>query len=213
MDTDKKRLTEENWIDFCKRLHTGDIIFEESNDILGKLISWGTGNNSNIDPSHVFQYIGDGAGKIIEATNNGVVFDVIEKYKNKFINLQSRLVVYRIIDLTVNDLEKMKEKWNKMVGLKYGFLSYIGWSFYVLINKFTQLGGVFKLNILRNPFSKREAPICSQVIYMAIEDIENIKRLFKTKNYFYENCIPENLENILSYICLRVNDSFKYTLT
>ncbi len=213
MEKKREKLTNDQWIDFCKGLAECDIMLVEGKNILGRIIEWGTGNKNNLDPSHALMYLGDGSGKIIEATDKGVVYDVIEKYKKDVMNAKSRIVTFSIIDLSVDEAKKIKDVAKNLVGYKYGWASYIGWSIYGIVNKFTPFGGLLRKGWIKNPFSNEKSPICSQVVFELINSVDRIRDRLKKQGYCFENFIPESLERFTRTnpdLIQQKNDTMKY---
>jgi len=200
------KMTTEQWIEFCKKLMPGDIIHESEKNLIGGAISWGTEDSKGIDPNHSFQYIGDGVGKCIEACPDGTKYTQIDSFRNRVLKGTVRLWVDRINDLTVGELDLMKNKWKELVGKKYGWWTIAGFAIYGIFNRFTPFGGLFRM-FMRNPFANKNTPVCSQDVYLAVTEIERVKPFMKEMPF--ENATPNDLANWDLKFSKRILDTYR----
>jgi hypothetical protein len=203
---EKILLTEKQWIEFCKSLQAGDIIHVESNDFTGHAISFGTADSKGIDPAHSFQYVGDGVGKTIEADPKGTQWHIIDEYRSRAEKGEVRLIVDRVINLTVDELNNMKDKWKQLIGKPYGWMTIVGFGVYGLFNRLTPFGGLFRL-LMKNPLANKNSPVCSQSVYLAVTEINRIKPFMKELPF--ENATPNDLSNWDLLFCDRIMDTYR----
>ena len=169
-------MTEKRWIKFARSLNPGDILFTESVDPTGKIISWGTGNGNYCDPNHVFVYYGKeggASGCTVEALFDGVRFSNIDNYKDNVMKGKGRLLVFRLKNFNARDEEIMLDYMKKrQVGKRYNYLALAGFAITGLINNIPLVGGpvAWLLRKIPNPFAakKTSALICSRQTRNAI---------------------------------------------
>lgn len=199
------KMTQEQWIEFCKRLSPADVLFVETKNFfdVGTLIQWGTGNGNWLDPAHAFQYVGgDGNGRTIEADGKAVNWHIIDEYRDKVMKGDNRLVVMEAKEaLTVPELELIKKVWAEQHGKKYDIPALIGFGFYGIINRiFPPLGGLMR-KFMRNPLAGKDMYVCSRQVRTSFKLVKRIYEVL-TKGKFEESETPESL-------CERINLTHK----
>jgi len=187
-----KKVSDEKITELFKSLQPADIIFCEANNIIGWGISWGSGDGDNFNPCHAFQYIGNGAGETIEADGKTIARHFIEEYRKPLSTGEQRLVVFRIKDLTAEELELIKKAWKEDFGKKYnwGVIGLFGvWG---LVRNIPLLGGL--LGMLPNVAYNSDSMVCSQQVTQSLRYIDRLyKVLIKDKPV--SNMTPEELSD------------------
>ena len=108
-------------------LQPGDFIFFSGKSFVSRGIKMFTKSKW----SHVAMYVGGGKGYIIEATAAGVEKNELEP----LLRHTDAVAVARIPGLTVEDMERMKDKAYSMLGDKYDFWQLITFSLYFSFRK------------------------------------------------------------------------------
>jgi hypothetical protein len=100
----------------------------------------------------------------------------------------------------------MKNKWKELIGKPYGWATIAGFAVYGIFNRFTPLGGLFRM-FMKNPLANKNSPVCSQSVYLSVTEIPKVKQ-FMTKLLF-ENCTPCDLSSWDLNFCKRSLDTFR----
>jgi hypothetical protein len=196
--------TREDCIKFAVKLHTLDCFFVEGQDFVAKLVQFGTGdgkgyNNIPFDPNHVGVYIGEGQGKTIEADGKSVAYHLIEDYFDNLINSKVRIVVLRIKNLTMEELEMGKVAIKSQVGEQYNNAVNFWFGVWGLLRHIPVIGGGLSwlASKIRNPGYKPNSPNCSIATAKMLDAIPRISNVLKNDGIPIENRTPENLFDVL----------------
>lgn len=184
------KLTQEGCIDFAKKLQAGDNFFVMGSDLVARLIQFGTGEGKDpFDANHVGVYVGNGNGQTIEADGKQVAYHLISDYFDQMKNGKVQIKVYRIKNLSVEDLEKMKIEWKGQLGMKYNNALNFWFGVWGLVRWIP--GADWLAGRLRNPGNKKDSVNCSVSTNRIDNSVERIRlTLGKVAT---ENATPENL--------------------
>jgi len=185
-----KKMSDEKITELFKSLMPADIIFVEADNIVGWLISFGTANDDTFKPCHAMQYIGDGTGKTIEADGKAINYHVIEEYRNSLKKGEQRLVVYRLKDLTVEELDLIKKAWKEDLGKSYNWAVIGLFSVWGVLRKVPLLGGL--IGMLPNVAYNSNSMVCSQQVAQSLRYIDRYYKVI-TADKPVSNMTPEEL--------------------
>lgn len=183
-----KKLSDEQITKIFTSLQSADIIFVEAHNIVGGLISWGTGDNDNFNPCHVFQYVGEGVGKTIEADGKAINWHLIEEYRKSLKSGEQRMIVYRLKNLTVDKLELIKKAWKEDLGKKYNWWVISCFAVWGLVRRFTPFGGLF--GMIKNPAYTSNSMVCSQQVIQSLRYVDEYYKMI-TADKPVSNMTPE----------------------
>lgn len=122
-------------------VHAGDIglVHDWKEDALGDLIQAGEradfGRTAWANLTHSFGVVGSNTGQIVEANAPGVQYEWIDKYKDADLH---------ILRPSITDAQRALcvQRWRMQVGVKYGYLTFVG----LAINALTRKRIVFQWN-------------------------------------------------------------------
>ena len=184
------KLSQEDCISFAKSLQPGDNFFVMGSDLVARLIQFGTGEKGDdFDANHVGAYVGNGNGQTLEADGKQVAYHLISDYFDQLKNGKCRIIVYRIKDLSVDELELMKIEMKNQLGMKYNNALNFWFGVWGLVRWIP--GADWLAGRLRNPGNKKNEVNCS-VSKNRIDNAVERARLALGK-IATENATPENL--------------------
>lgn len=184
------KLTQDECIKFATSLQPGDNFFVMGSDLVARFIQFGTKEGKDpFDANHVGAYAGNSKGQTIEADSKFVAYHLISDYFNQLKNGKCWIKVFRIKDLSVDDLEKMKIEWKNQIGMKYNNAVNFWFGIWGLVRWIP--GADWLAGRLRNLGNKKNEVNCS-ISKNRIDNAIERARLALGK-IATENATPENL--------------------